>query len=111
MTFENNDTLLGIFGILIILVGLLVPLAMWLTLVKKGDERRKIILLETCSFCFVVEMLNHCVEILRSFLAGITGNEAFLKEYIQLATPMSRLSTATLLFLIVFFLVKKKHGG
>lgn len=121
MTLEKQGTLIGVLGLLIILSAplfpfalwfiLLIPLAMWLALKKNGDERRKIILLETCSWCFVVEVLLHTLEILTYFLADMMGSEIFLSEFTQLASPVARLFLAALLFWLNFSIMKKKHGG
>ncbi len=94
--------IIGAFGSLFILLG--IPcLAMSVSLLKQGDERRKMILEKTCTQTFVVYILVNVINILGK---AFTDFETFHDQ----TNDVVQLAVISMVFCIHLLFNKKKYG-
>ncbi len=90
-----------VYGMLFFAVAL--PFIMtWEAIIKKGDERRKMILEKTCTETFVVTLILITVNISAEFI-----DLDSLKEYTEGAWLLAVIG---ILFNVRYFLLRKKYG-
>lgn len=99
----NMDNLLVVgYGLLFFAIVLPI-IIMWTSLVKQGDERRKMMLEKTCTEVFVVNI----ILLLLNVLADITGLMILKND----TSDIIHLAVIGILFNIRFLFNKKKFGG
>ena len=101
MTTEHIQGLLGLF--VLIFIGVLPALFMWISLLRQGDERRKMILEKSCTFTLAVYTFTMLIDLIGS---------AFNAEIFDpLQSNLNHLGVIGVLFAITLFFTKRKYGN
>ena len=101
MTTEQIHGILG--ALILIFVGVVPTIFMWVSLVKQGDERRKMILERTSTFTLAVYTLTMTTDLIGS---------AFNSDIFDpIKSNFSHLGIIGVLFAVTLFFTKRKYGN
>lgn len=102
-TYTLNYGVLYAF-ICILIVALVCVISMWVILAKKGDERRKFIVKDTCYKTFIIIMIIMVTDLLyRLFISRqLIGS---------VVSSAMMLGISSIIFIIIFFITKFKYGN
>lgn len=109
MNLFNRQTYMLDYGVLYTLICILVVMlvcviSMWIILAKKGDERRKFIVKNTCYKTFIVTTMIMFADLLYRLLIS--------KQLIgSVFSSAIILGGSSIVFIVIFFITKFKHGN
>ena len=109
MNLFNRQTYMLDYGVLYTLICILVVIlicviSMWIILAKKGDERRKFIVKNTCYKTFIVTTMIMFADLLYRLLIS--------KQLIgSVFSSAIILGGSSIVFIVIFFITKFKHGN
>ncbi|OON99647.1 MAG: hypothetical protein ATN35_11650 [Epulopiscium sp. Nele67-Bin004] len=93
----------GILGLaIIVIMGIVIPISMWFSMVKKEDERREMILEKTCFSTLGIYTATLGINVIGSFVSPET--------FIHASTNISQLATIGILFSLNLFITKRRFG-
>lgn len=97
---EGTFSIGAVLFLILILAICILDVAMFISLVKPGDERKMIILWKTCTYTFAVVVGWLFLEVLENLIRGYQG-----------VNPFTMLSVISILYFITLLYQKQKHGG
>ena len=94
-------TTITVWGFLIFLLALIIlDLAMIISLIRTGDERRQLIVWKSSTFTLLVVVLGLVFDIV----------ESIVKSEAMLINPFIKLSVTAMVYLLTLLYYKKRYG-
>lgn len=94
-----HNLFLAIFGIFLLIL-IILDILMIISLIRTGDERRKLIVWKTSSFTLLVVVGTLVIDII----------ESLLKMEAMLINPFVKLSVTAMTYFVVLLYYKRKYG-
>ena len=98
----NYEVLYALICMLVVM--LVCVISMWIILAKRGDERRKLIVKDTCHKTFIITTMIMFADLLYRLLIS--------KQLIgSIFSSATILGGSSIVFIVIFFITKFKYGN